>query len=110
MAAPLVRCSMSLTCRAKSRPDMGVLESAIEPSTDMCDIVQDFLGGVEAIIALEHDGGRRLPRERVIEEIERCLRHRMGMGISRERPRQEILAHGGAARHMHPLHRTPGHC
>ena len=48
------------------------LESAIEPRTQPRYVVQDFVESVETVITLDHDGARRLPYERVVEEIERA--------------------------------------
>jgi len=41
------------------------------------DVIEDFIDRVEAIIALKHDGCRRLVRENMVEEIERSIGHRM---------------------------------
>jgi hypothetical protein len=87
---------------------MALLAWAIEPRTQPRDIVQDFVDGIEAIIALEHDDARRLPREGVIEQIERGLGDRVGMGILEERPWQEVFLQGDAARHMYLLDGTRG--
>src|SRR2546422_154416 len=101
MACPLVRYSSRLTCRSNSRlaiSDLGLLTG--DPRADARHIVEDFINGVEPVIALEHDGVRSVTRERVIEEVEHTIGDRVGMGIGEERPPQNALAHGHAAGHM----------
>ena len=77
-----------------------------DPRTDAPDIVKDFTNGVKPIIALEHDGFGGVAGEHLIEEIERPIRHRMGVGISEEGTLQKILADGHAPRHVHFPHQV----
>ena len=70
---------------------MGLLGSrAGHPRADARNIVQDFVDRVEPIVALEHDEGRVLAREHMVEEIERRVGDRMGVGVGEERPSERL--------------------
>src|SRR5215469_5840529 len=106
--ARLVRCSRSLIWRSNSRCGIGGLDRAGEACAQPCHVVQNFIESIEAIVPLEHNRCRRLPFERIVEEIERRIWYRMGMGILEERARQELLVQGDAAGDVHLLDHMSG--
>src|SRR5262252_8728948 len=104
MAAPLVRYSSRLTWRSSRGRGMDVIGvPAGQARADALDIVKDFIDGVESLIPLQHDGGRRLAQEGMIEQIEHLARRRVRMGIDKNWPPENVLVHGCTARHVHLL-------
>src|SRR5690242_1838024 len=100
MAPPLVRYWSSLTCRCNSRLDMASSSlNRMDARADARDVVQDFIECVEALVALENDRLRMMAPQRVCEQVQRLVRHRMGVRIRKERP--TCILHGDAARHVH---------
>ena len=64
-------------------------------------LVQDFVGRVELVVPLQHDGVRSVAHERVVKQGQRLIRHRMRMRIGEQRLPQEGFAGGDAAREVH---------
>ena len=57
---------------------MGPLEmSSGDPRSNAQDIIEDFIDGVQSIIALEHDCIGMLANQHAVEEIERPIGYRM---------------------------------
>ena len=53
-----------------------------DPRTDAPNIVKDFANDVKPIIALEHNGFGGMADEHAVEQIERPVGYRMGMGAT----------------------------
>ena len=81
---------------------MGMMGCGFDASANARDIVQDFLHRIEAIIALKHDGRRRVTRQRIGQEVERLGRHRVRMGIGEERLLQVFIVHDDRRRPYAP--------
>src|SRR5262245_48405833 len=86
MAAPLVICSMRLTCRSNKGFAMVVpCSCGGDARANARDVVENFVAGLKPIVALQDDDGRRLPRKRVFQEIEGRIRDWMAVRICKQR-------------------------
>src|ERR1700730_11790819 len=101
MAAPLVICSMRLTCRSNKGFAMGLpCSGSGYARANARNIGEDFIAGVEPIIAFEDDDGRRLPRKRIFEQIQGRVWHRVTMRIGKERLGEKLITDCDTARHL----------
>src|SRR5262245_20101466 len=108
MAAPLVRYASNLACRSSNRFAMTLSQlSRRNARADTRQIVENLVDRVEPVVAFENDDRRPVPPERIGEQVERRVGHRMGMRVGEERPPRRFLAHRHAARHVHFPHQ-PG--
>src|SRR5271163_3870016 len=109
MALLLVRYLSSLTWRSSKGVATGALGMVAGDSrANARDIVEDFIRRIEAIVAFKDDGSGRLARENLIEEIERLIRHRMGMGIGEKRVIEKGLTNSYAAGQVNLLNQAVG--
>src|SRR5260370_38149401 len=107
MAPPLVRYSSRLVCRSNSRFVMSPVGSGPgDTRLDARYIAQDFLEGVESLIALKHDGRWSVTFERIIKKFERFIGNWLGMGIGEQRWHRRYFAHANTPPHVNLCHHT----
>jgi hypothetical protein len=56
-----------------------------DPRADFREIVKNLIHRMEPIIALQHDGSRRMACKHVIKELEHRIGDRLRMGIGEKR-------------------------
>jgi hypothetical protein len=74
-----------------------------EAGADAPNVIHDLIDGIEPVVAFQHDGVRRLPSKRVIEEIERPVRHRVGVAVGEDGTLQITFLNRYAPGEMHFL-------
>ena len=78
--------------------------STVDAQSNALDVGEDFARSVKSIVTFEYNRLRGVKRQCVLQEIERLVRHRVGMGIGEKGPLQ--ASNGYSASHVHFPHQV----
>src|SRR6476659_67744 len=92
---------MRLSCRSKSR--LVMTSPAGQEPADARNILENFLTCLEPVVTFNDDCLRSVPDERMVEKVECCVRDRMRVRISKQRPGRSAILDRDPAGHMNFL-------